>query len=32
MSTLIQELDQPDLLSDNDRRSYAFGLDPPRRM
>ena len=29
MSTLIQELDQPDLLSDNDRRSYAFGLVPP---
>ena len=29
MSTLIQELDQPDLLSDNGRRSYAFGLVPP---
>ena len=29
MSTLIQELDQPDLLSDNHRRSYAFGLVPP---
>ena len=29
MSTLIQELGQPDWLSDNDKRWYAFGLVPP---
>jgi hypothetical protein len=32
MRSLIQELGQPDLLSDNDRGWYAFGLVPPARV